>query len=287
MEEEIQQKKLENEAKLKQLEKARQAKQRLEEIQARLNRKRANGERSPTQEESTTRAEPSENVARLHGQAPMIVDSSSETAQQPRSPTSEPPGAMQRMGRAPGSPVEQETATETRPPDSRTLRGESGPTISAGQSRLPEAIPRQPEVIQQQSERTQEIRNMEEEIQQKKLENEAKLEQLEKARQAKQRLKEIQARLNRKMASGAGSPTQRESTTRAESAENVTRLHGQKPMIVDSSSETTSSQQRRSPTSETPGAMQRMGRAPGSPVELETERKTARETRPPDSRRSR
>ncbi len=39
---------------------------------------------------------------------------------------------------------------------------------------------------------------MEEEIQQKKLENEAKLEQLEKARQAKQRLEEIQARLNHK-----------------------------------------------------------------------------------------
>ena len=71
---------------------------------------------------------------------------------------------------------------------------------------------------------------MKEEIQQKKPENEAKLEQLEKARQAKQRLNEIQARLNRKRASGARSPTQEESTTRAESSEIVTRAHGQVPM---------------------------------------------------------
>ena len=150
MEEEIQQKKLENEAKLEQLEKARQAKQRLKEIQARLNRKRVSGARSPTQEESTTRAESAENVTRLHGQTPMIVDSSSETtsSQQRRSPTSETPGAMQRMVRAPGSPVELETERETRQPDSRTSRGDNIPTIPTGQSRQSEVIPRQPENVQ-------------------------------------------------------------------------------------------------------------------------------------------
>ena len=87
----------------------------------------------------------------------MTVDSSRETTsvQQRRSPTSEPPCAMRRMGRAPGSPVEQETARETRPPDSRTSRGDSVPTISTGQSRQSEVIPRQSENIQRQSENIQ------------------------------------------------------------------------------------------------------------------------------------